>query len=1212
MEYMNFELPASILDATSTQELYLLLLIDLTLDIFFITDIYLRSSKFFNEDIKEKAVSLSMSNELYNPNKLNNNNDHISGVSGVKNSNNPLPLSLFTTHENKASSGYLNHNANVRRRTVIQQKHHQQIINNNMHNNTIQHNIEKAYFQSLLKQVIRKEYLSSSKFLLDLLGSLPFATISTLILIYSSNKNTQAIFLLLRLFRFFRIHRLLSYFTELEEGLEKHSKNNNPLFLRIVQYFLLIMLLAHFAACIWLYIGYIGAKLSETGWMYLTSSPKNHLNNSFTSFYITAVYFIMVSIATIGYGDIQPTSPADHLDTNHTFSTTAETIFVCLLSIIGVVLYSTITANLAALASSIGASLARENYQQGLLAKINHYLNSFKQQANEKRTNIFKYESQLKIKHILSTYAVNIWNIGKGVEEDVILNSLPYTLKRHLLTELFLPLLSSSYLFGHKFTKEMIKDGLDQTQDIYITQLWLIELCNLISIRSAAKQEIVKKVDDIANCLLIVLSGSLLLVDDELIEGKLREGHIYGHKFISFESLYQANLNNRHKFDLIAKTDIQYGIIKLDDIYQLCNKYPLLYQRLAIRWKTLFISNGQKNSIINAIQSIKEEQATSLIKQSTFISHDSYSHTFSSNTTIHKKSSNNNLQVSNTHFLLQSVHTQRELIHQKINGLFIAYDSQFLIQWEYIGLLFLILYIILYPISFSYAYYQSSKMLLHSCLIIFFIIDLYFLINTFLEFQYIVTDTLEQQIESLENLSTTIIKQEKLKKINQYYSSTILNWLRYIILDLSSYFPFTLFLFILYLTKVISLSSFYQYSLILKANSILLVIISFRKYFKRLIKIFEMISISYRIRRITLICLLVIILLHWCASLWLLIGKSNETFATNWLQSKANITSKLSSQYLYSYYFTFVTITTAGYGDIVPQNFIEIIFVLCFILLSTCLYGGIIGSVAVQMANFYKTHHMNMFIDMYLDLYAGLKSLSTNLYRELWRYNNEVEQQINFIDTKKLIQQLPTHISTLVASYKFEDAILDPPLFNSVSDDLCFINSLCLLFHEEIYLPGECLIRLNHINTKLFIILKGKVTVNLYNIKTLKVIKKISLIAPFHFGEITFFNGTISKSSVFCNSIVNTLILSIHQLRRLLKDYPGYEELILNEIDASELITDQNDDQYNVEQQNDPNITFDYLTKLLVDNKKSNKIQQQAKKTSISSSKSKSKKKRNK
>lgn len=64
----------------------------------------------------------------------------------------------------------------------------------------------------------------------------------------------------------------------------------------------MIAIIAHFLACLWIYVALVERKYNLDSW--LDTSKLD--NESLTAKYVYALYFTIVTMITIGYGDISP------------------------------------------------------------------------------------------------------------------------------------------------------------------------------------------------------------------------------------------------------------------------------------------------------------------------------------------------------------------------------------------------------------------------------------------------------------------------------------------------------------------------------------------------------------------------------------------------------------------------------------------------------------------------------------------------------------------------------------------------------------------------------------------------------------------------------------------------------------------------------------------------------------------------------------------
>ncbi|KAL0380266.1 UNVERIFIED_CONTAM: Potassium channel SKOR [Sesamum angustifolium] len=176
--------------------------------------------------------------------------------------------------------------------------------------------------------LIAIRYLKS-RFLVDLIGCLPWDAI------YKACGRKE----LVRYMLWIRLSRALRV-TEFFEKLEKDIRINY-LFTRIVKLFVVELYCTHTAACIFYYLA-TTVPPSEEGYTWIGSLRMG--DYSYTNFreidlwtrYITALYFAVVTMATVGYGEIHAVN-------------TREMIFVMMYVSLDMILGAYLLGNMAAL-----------------------------------------------------------------------------------------------------------------------------------------------------------------------------------------------------------------------------------------------------------------------------------------------------------------------------------------------------------------------------------------------------------------------------------------------------------------------------------------------------------------------------------------------------------------------------------------------------------------------------------------------------------------------------------------------------------------------------------------------------------------------------------------------------------------------------------------------------------------------------------------------
>ena len=122
-----------------------------------------------------------------------------------------------------------------------------------------------------------------------------------------------------------------------------------------------------------------------------------------------------------------------------------------------------------------------------------------------------------------------------------------------------------------------------------------------------------------------------------------------------------------------------------------------------------------------------------------------------------------------------------------------------------------------------------------------------------------------------------------------------------------------------------------------------------------------------------------LIVLDWIAITWFFIGMNHIEFAVlSWAKLNSLVADALpTGRYVWSVYWSVVTASTVGYGDITPQNIGEIIFWFGAMLIGQILFADIIGSISIQQSAVHSTAFGEL--DDIEQLKAGLRHMRAPL-----------------------------------------------------------------------------------------------------------------------------------------------------------------------------------------------------------------------------------------
>lgn len=287
------------------------------------------------------------------------------------------------------------------------------------------------------KYLIAKNYILGW-FFLDILASVPGSMISfflfendelllqeSQLLSYANTNSSNNIAKINKVTKITKLYRILK-FTKLSKIIKLSNNRNKSVHAnnipsledlnvsssiqRLVNFFLVFILVTHIVTCVWIFIG----SNDYPNWISrvaLTDADSGTL-------YISSLYFHWTTIFTIGYGDI-------------TSSNTAERLYNCTLMFFGVLIYSFAVSSLGTIVSSYDSLTIKFMKNMEQLSEISARYN-VPQKFNEKVYKYLRYD----------------YKFNKS-EKFAFINELPIRLKNSLLMDMY-----REVIRNFKFLKE--------------------------------------------------------------------------------------------------------------------------------------------------------------------------------------------------------------------------------------------------------------------------------------------------------------------------------------------------------------------------------------------------------------------------------------------------------------------------------------------------------------------------------------------------------------------------------------------------------------------------------------------------------------------------------------------------------------------------------------------------------------------------------------
>ncbi|KAH0642570.1 hypothetical protein KY290_035305 [Solanum tuberosum] len=278
-----------------------------------------------------------------------------------------------------------------------------------------------------------------------------------------------------------------------------------------------------------------------------------------------------------------------------------------------------------------------------------------------------------------------------------------------------------------------------------------------------------------------------------------------------------------------------------------------------------------------------------------------------------------------------------------------------------------------------------------------------------------------------------------------------------------------------------------------------------------------------------------------CFYYWL--ATHYHTAENTWIGS--NVTSfqerSISLGYTYSMYWSVVTLTTVGYGDLHAHNTGEKVFAIFYMLFNIGLTAYLIGNMTnLVVHSVARTFAMRDAINETLR-YARKNRLPEGIKEQMLAHST-LRFKTAELQQEEVVEDLPKAIRSSIARHLFHTTLQNTYLFKGVSED--FLVQLVSEIKAEYFPPKVDIVIQNEIPTDFYIIVSGAVEVVTYKNGTEQFLSKLE--SPELFGEIGVIFNTPQPVTVRSKRLSQVVRISHHHFKQLLQLFNTDGKIILS------------------------------------------------------------------
>jgi len=293
--------------------------------------------------------------------------------------------------------------------------------------------------------------------------------------------------------------------------------------------------------------------------------------------------------------------------------------------------------------------------------------------------------------------------------------------------------------------------------------------------------------------------------------------------------------------------------------------------------------------------------------------------------------------------------------------------------------------------------------------------------------------------------------------------------------------------------------------------------------------------------RIAKVVLYILILIHWNACFFFALSFAIGFETDSWVYQGS---PKLSTQYIYSFYWSTLTLTTIGETP-QPVQDAEYLFVTFDFLVGVLIFATIVGNIGSMITNMNAARAEFQNKMDAIKQYMVFRKVGQDLENRIIKWFDYLWSNKQAMDEETVLSMLPDKLKAEIAIHVHLDTLKKVRIFQDAEKGL--LVDLVLKLQLQVFSPGDFVCRKGDVGKEMYIIKRGKLDVVADDGKTVFVTLEDGAV----FGEVSILNipgnktGNRRTANVRSVGYSDLFSLSKDALWDALTEYPEAKKNLL-------------------------------------------------------------------